>query len=125
MIVCYRANGEIFQIVRGVTLESYSIAHLDADIEVLELPDNGEDTADFYVLGSALRPRPNMAIEWYYEAGEVVVNHIPSGAVVQTPNWEGSVNDGIVIWPVAEPGIYPITIECFPYHTEIIRVEVT
>lgn len=125
MIVCYRANGEIFQIVRGVTLESYSTAHLDADIEVLELPDNGEDTADFYVLGSALRPRPNMAIEWYYEAGEVVMDGVPLGALIRTPNWEGVVESETVVWPVTEPGIYHIYLELFPYRDEEIRAEIT
>lgn len=99
---------------------------LDNGLAVIRVEDRGENSHEVYVHGRQLVVRPKMVLDWHYEAreGEVVVNRIPPGAAVQTPNWEGFVNDGIIIWPVAEPGVYPITIECFPYHSEMIRAEV-
>ncbi|MEX2964614.1 hypothetical protein [Microbulbifer sp. TYP-18] len=82
---------------------------------------------DYVVVASeTIAKRPRMKVSWEFnpETREVVVNNIPAGARLTVPNWQGVIDDGFVVWPVAEPGVYRIEIDCFPYHSEVIRAEV-
>ncbi|MFS1522772.1 hypothetical protein ACL7TT_01455 [Microbulbifer sp. 2304DJ12-6] len=127
MIVVFDpSNGQIQWTLDGaitlVELETSVPEHLD-----WMFVNRDVDVNEDYVADGAIEKRPRMAVTWQYDPSgrEVVIKNIPSGAQLVVPNWQGIVNDGFVIWPVVEPGIYPITLECFPYHSEVIRAEVT
>lgn len=80
-----------------------------------------------YVKNGVIIKRPIMGVTWSYDevAREIRVENIPVGATVTVRNWRGVVNDGFIVWLVAEPGFYRIFIEPFPYLDEWIHAEIT
>lgn len=121
-VVYESATGRVAFILRGSAMPV-----LQPGQEWAEFDDDGEKPNDVYVADGELVERPSLELDWHYDelAETIVVDRIPPGARVETANWEGTVDDGFVAWPVAEAGSYQITVDCFPYRREVITVETT
>lgn len=121
-VVYESATGRVAFILRGSALPALGPGQTWAEFD-----DDGETPADVYVDNGELAERPRMQLDWHYDklAETVVVDRIPPGARVETANWEGTVDDGFVAWPVAEAGSYQIAVDCFPYRREVFTVETT
>ncbi|MEW5251056.1 hypothetical protein [Microbulbifer sp. 2201CG32-9] len=127
VVVFDPSNGRIHWTVTGATREDLEMSvpeHLDWMI----VPDDVYvDVNADYIKDGAIVKRPLMEVTWRYDAAarDIVVEKIPVGAMVTVRNWKGVVNDGFIVWRVAEPGFYRIYIDLFPYQPEWIHAEIT
>lgn len=75
--------------------------------------------AEEYVVNYTVVPRPDMPISIngleQLVGGVLRIDGIPQGATLHCPVGTVAIDDGFIEWTSLVEGMFPITIDCFPY----------
>ena len=126
-VAYYLASGEITKYMRLLDQNIELNLGPGESYKVLTLPII--DVGRVYIVDDTVTYRPVMDLivssAEITTADELIISGIPVGATVTYPDGSDVVDDGVIEWECAEPGVFFFTIELFPYLTERLEIEVT